>query len=228
VSQQINLLNPAFGKKRVVASLLHVAVAAASTLVIMALIHANLQLAVSRQTAALTPLQTKVRLQQAEIDKLKATATGAVQKNTSLDSEIARLETELKAARDSVNALNAGALGNQQGFAEYLRAFSRQSLAGLWLTAFTIQGNGELTLQGRVTNPDLIASYIQRLKQEKILQGRTFATLDVRQPKVVAAEPGKAAAEKTAARFLEFTLTTVEPAASGPVAAVVAATERVR
>ena len=50
-------------------------------------------------------------------------------------------------------ALKGGAFGNQQGFAEYLRAFSRQSVNGLWLTGFTIAGSGELEIRGRVLEP---------------------------------------------------------------------------
>ena len=41
-----------------------------------------------------------------------------------LDAEIGQLEAEFKAAGESIEAFKGGAFGNQQGFAEYLRAFS--------------------------------------------------------------------------------------------------------
>ena len=100
-----------------------------------------------------------------------------------LDAEIARLETELKLARESIEALKGGAFGNQQGFAEYLRAFSRQSIGGLWLTGFNIAGSGELEIRGRALSPDLLPSYIQRLNRERVLAGRSIAQLEMSRPK---------------------------------------------
>jgi hypothetical protein len=59
----------------------------------------------------------------------------------------------------------------------------------------------------------LIPSYIERLRREKVLQGRSFATFDVHQAKAEPAEAAKGKDEKKVARYLEFTLTTMEPGA---------------
>jgi hypothetical protein len=107
-------------------------------------------------------------------------------------------------------ALKGGAFGNQQGYAEYLRAFSRQSLSGLWLTGFSIAGGGELEIRGRVLSPDLLPSYIQRLNREEVLAGRSFARLEMSRPKpepVADKDKDKAAGKAPLVpRYLEFSL----------------------
>ena len=100
------------------------------------------------------------------------------------------------------------------GIAEYLRAFSRQSVNGLWLTGFTIVGNGELEIRGRVLSPDLVPSYIQRLNREQVLAGRSFARLEMTRPKPEPVTDKGKDAKKAARmpRFLEFSLATTDAA----------------
>ena len=46
--------------------------------------------------------------------------------------------------------LKSGGIGNTKGYSEYFRAFARQSVSGLWLTGFDINGDGaQMTLQVR-------------------------------------------------------------------------------
>ncbi len=95
--------------------------------------------------------------------------------------------------------LKSGAIGNTEGYSEYMRAFARQSVNGLWLTAFDITGDGaQMSLSGAVLNPQLVPVYIQRLGKEKIMRGKTFATLQMQQPKQEADRP--------VARYVEFNL----------------------
>jgi hypothetical protein len=83
-----------------------------------------------------------------------------------------------------LNLLKSGALGNTDGYSEYMRAFARQSINGLWLTAFDIVGDGaQMSLSGAVVSPQLVPSYIQRLGKEKVMRGKTFSTLQMQQPK---------------------------------------------
>ena len=80
-----------------------------------------------------------------------------------------------------------------------MRAFARQSIKGLWLTAFEIAGDGaEMNLSGAVLNPQLLPSYIQRLGNEKVMRGKMFSALQMQQP--------KGGEDKSAARYVEFVL----------------------
>ena len=124
--------------------------------------------------------------------------------NEALLDEIKNLEQQAKEQSGLVDALKTGGLGNSAGYSEYMRAFSRQVVPGLWLTGFSVSGDGtQLVLSGAVTHPDLLPQYIQRLRREAVMQGKNFAALQMQQPK----------ADKSGVvpRYVEFVLrSTVE------------------
>lgn len=217
MSQNINLFGAAFRKQRRVVTLATVVQCLALTLVALGGYHYYLRQQVNGLTAELASSEAVLNSQRNFMEKRGK--PGAGKPDAQLDADIARYETELKLARESVEALKGGAFGNQSGFAEYLRAFSRQSVNGLWLTGFTIVGGGELEIHGRVLSPDLLPSYIQRLNQEQVLAGRSFARLEMSRPKadpapVPAAEAKGKDAKKAVRvpRFLEFSLATTDVA----------------
>lgn len=135
----------------------------------------------------------------------------------------ARVEQEVVAkrmllnARDEVLVTLRQSLGPDAGssFAAYLQGFSRQTVHGLWLTAFVVDAMSDrIELRGRTIDPALLPEYIRRLNKEPAFQGRTFAAL-----KLDAGKPAApAGAEKTLSATLlrppyhEFTLI---PASSG-------------
>ena len=215
MSQNINLFNPAFRRKRQVLTLMTVAQCVGITLAALAGYQYFLQQQVNGLTVELQAADGLLRSQRGFLEKARAKAA-APKADTQLDADIARLEAELKNAREAMVLLKGGAFGNQQGFAEYLRAFSRQSLNGLWLTGFTIAGSGELEIRGRVLSPDLVPSYIQRLNREQVLAGRSFARLEMSRPKAAPA-PDKDARKVAprVPRYLEFSLATTDAARTG-------------
>lgn len=217
MSQNINLFSPAFRKQRQLLTLATVAQCLGLTLVAFFGYHYYLQQQVNGLAAELGSSEALLKSQRSHVEKIQGRA-GAAKPDVQLDADIARYENELKLARESVDALKGGAFGNQRGFAEYLRAFSRQSVNGLWLTGFTIVGGGEVEIRGRVLSPDLVPSYIQRLNQEKVLTGVSFARLEMSRPKAepVAAKEGSKDKDARKAvrtpRFLEFSLATTDVA----------------
>lgn len=218
MSQQINLFNPAFRKPpAVLLSALTTAVCLAVTLLTLFATQLYSQQRLKGLDAELRSAQNLVKEKVTQNENVKS-AGAARAKDVTLETEIAKLEAELKLSKSSIDALKTGAFAAQQGYAEYMRAFSRQALNGLWLTGFTIASGGDIAIQGRVANPDLVPAYIQRLNQEKVLHGRSFGTFEMRQPQVSAAagDPGKG--DKNLPRYLEFSLTTTSEAAAGGVA----------
>lgn len=213
MSQNINLYNPAFRKQRQMLTLATVAQFLGITLVALFGYQYYLQQQVNGTRAELQAAESLLKSQRGYVEKLQG-KPAAPRTDAQLDTDIARLEAELKLARDSMEALKGGAFGNQQGFAEYLRAFSRQSVNGLWLTGFTIAGSGELEIHGRVLSPDLVPSYIQRLNKEKVLAGRSFAKLEMNRPKPAAVADKDKDEKKSPGlpRFLEFSLATTDAA----------------
>jgi hypothetical protein len=121
-----------------------------------------------------------------------------------LEAQHARLEA-VRAALDRITGSNGAA------FSEFMRAFARQTMPGVWLTGIAVTGDGaEMRIDGRAVDPDLVPAYIARLNGEPLLQGRSFAQLTVSQPPA-ATTPAAAAAtparEQTPAQpFHEFRL----------------------
>lgn len=211
MSQNINLFNPAFRKQRQLLTLATVAQVLGVTLAALFGYHYFLQQQAGGLAAELQVAEGLLKSQRGYVEKLKGRAA-APKTDARLDADVARYEGELKLARESMEALKGGAFGNQQGFAEYLRAFSRQSVNGLWLTGFTIAGSGELEIHGRTLSPDLVPNYIQRLNREKVLAGRSFARLEMSRPAPEAAAGKDKDAKKAPRlpRFLEFSLATTD------------------
>lgn len=208
MSQYINLLGPAFRKQRQGLTLARALMALALTVLVMLALQAHDQQQLSGLREELASAQRLVKAQSVHTDRLKG--EGAAKKGSSgLDIEVQRLEGDLKSARDSMAVLEGGALGNRNGFARYLQAFSRQAIDGLWLTGFSVAGSGDVAINGRVLRPELVPAYIQKLNNEPALQGRAFSTLELRRP----APPANAAPTKEgekpaveAPRYLEFAL----------------------
>ncbi len=108
-----------------------------------------------------------------------------------LENEVSLLESQLNARRQIINLMQRGELGNTEGFSEYLRALSRQAVDGLWITRFQASGAGEkMTISGRALHPAHVPAFIHQLKQEKIMVGKIFETLEMNTP-VEKEEPDK-------------------------------------
>jgi hypothetical protein len=215
MTQQINLFNPVFRKQRTVLTLSRIAMCAVAAVAVMSGIWYYQLQVVNGLKAELAAAQNLLKAQRAYVDKVGQGVAATVGKPSAIELEIARLERELELGREQIAAIEGGIVGARQGFSEYLGAFSRQSLHGLWLTGLDISARGDITIRGRVLTPELVPDYLQRLNREQVLQGRHFASLEVRQPPADlpdGADKSKSAEPK--ARFLEFSLATADAAAA--------------
>ena len=214
MSQNINLFNPAFRKPRQLLTLAVVAQCLGITLAALFAYNFYLRQQVNNSAGELAAAQ---KLLQNQLGLAKTMKPKRIPPETEaqLDAQIRQLEAEFKHALASTEALKSGAFGNRQGFSAYLLAFSRRSIGGLWLTGFTIGGGGELEIQGRTLDADLLPSFIQRLNHEPVLAGRKIARLEITRPKgQPAAAPEKKGTDEAppAPQFLEFSLATANAA----------------
>lgn len=182
MSQQINLFNPIFLKQKKVFTALPMA-EALGVIVAGALLltwYGGQRVdELERSAAAGKALLADRERRLAEANKQFAPR----QKSASLAAEVAQAEIELKSLRQVESVLRDGTLGNAAGYAEYFRAFARQNVNGLWLTGVSIVGAGnDIGVQGRAMQPTLIPAYIARLKSERVMQGKSFASLDISRP----------------------------------------------
>jgi hypothetical protein len=222
VSQQINLFNPIFLKQKKIFTALPMA-EALGAIVLGALL---LTWYAGRSVDQLAQQAAAGKLLVAERERRLAEANQQFaprQKSPTLAAEVAQADAELAALHRVQAFLQQGTLGNGAGYAEYFRALARQHVPGLWLTGVTIVGAGtEIGVQGRAMQPTLIPQYIGRLKLEPVMQGKTFASLDIARPDAVQAAAGAgagaggmAAAAPAApvapisAPFVQFSLQTV-------------------
>jgi Tfp pilus assembly protein PilN len=226
MSQQINLFNPIFHKKGFSftssTALLYgfcITVAVGAT----AAGYARYELyEASARAQAVEQLHKDTN---ARFEKLTS-ALVQQKPNAQIEAEVASLDMQLKGRQEIIETLNSGAVGNTGGFSEYMRAFARESVTGLWMTGFDLaQGGNELAIQGRTLNPDLVATYIKQLNHEKSLQGRQFSALRIGQPAsspaartpaeteaAINSQAQKNVQEPPAAqpRYLEFTISTAD------------------
>jgi len=212
MSQQVNLFNPIFRPKgfsftSARAMLYAVGIAVAGVAAGAAYEdYALREVAARTQTTEAAHKNATARLSQ-------LTNEVAQQKpNARIEADIATFETQLKGRQEIVETLRSGAVGNTAGFSEYMRAFSRQTVNGLWLTGFEFDGN-ELLLHGRTVNPELVANFLKQLNREQSLQGREFSAMRIRQPAPegtanAAKGESEKAAKAAAGRYHEFSLST--------------------
>ena len=204
MTQHINLFHAGLREPRPQLSFAMLLNGLGGVVALMALIYVVVQFQVSGVNGDLRRTQEQLKVEQADV--LKVAGQAAARKpDPQLEAEIAKLQGELKQAQETVSALKGGSFGDRQGFAQYLRAFSRQSVEGLWLTAFTITGAGDIEISGRALRPDIVPVYIQRLNEEQVLAGHTFARFEMKRPEAPADKK-----PAPVAPFLEFTLGTRE------------------
>jgi len=219
VSQQINLFNPIFLKQKKIFTAVPMAEALGAivlgTLLMTWYASHHVEQLEQRAASGKTLLAERERRLQ---DANRQFAPR--QKSAALATGVARAQTELAALRRVEDFIRQGTLGNSAGYAAYFRAFARQNVTGLWLTGVTITGAGTgIGLQGRAMQPTLIPQYIGRLKTEPVMQGKTFASLDIGRPDVTATpviSPTSSAAGQpvtarpatgiTAAPYVQFSL----------------------
>jgi hypothetical protein len=206
MSQQINLFNPVFMKQRKYFSLLAMLQALGMIIAGSLIFYGyavyqvdQLKLQSEESTKRYNAEQMRFARYAAEFSPQQA--------NQILQEEVQRLEKQTAEQKEIIESLKSGAVGNTIGYSEYMRAFSRQVVQGLWLTGFKVTGDAaQISLSGGVVSPELLPVYIQRLGKERIMQGKTFSTLLMQQSK---ADEGAGAGQTPASaarRYVQFTL----------------------
>jgi hypothetical protein len=217
VSQQINLFNPIFLKQKKYFSAVTMAQALGLIMLGVAALsaYAGYRLFELKKEAAATTAQ--LAQTQAQLEKLKATFAPR-QRSQTLEAEIGKAEAELTTKNQALETLQNGELGNTAGYSEYLRAFARQIVPGIWLTGFTIHAAGkDIAIRGRATQPEMVPNYLGRLKRETTMQGKSFSTFEMHRPAGEQAKAGNGASAAPAAApgFVEFRLSSAGIAEDG-------------
>lgn len=192
MTQQINLFNPAFSKQEANFTLLHMLQGLALILLASLLFYAYAAHQVSELDKQ--SVQSSKRLIAEQVNLAGYTAGYSPQQaNQLLQNESVQLEKKLAEASLLVESLKSGVTGNSTGYSEYMRAFSRQIMPGLWLTGFNMRAE-QISLSGGVIAPEHVPAYIRKLASEAVMQGKSFSNLQMK--------------PKKDSKYLEFTLYT--------------------
>jgi cell division protein FtsL len=206
MSQQINLFNPIFMKQRKYFSLLTMLQALGMIIAGTLIFYGYATYQVSQLNRQLEQNTKRYNEEQLRLARFIAEFSPQ-QANLLLQGEVQRLEKQTAEQNEVIETLKSGAVGNSIGFSEYMRAFSRQVVQGLWLTGFKVSGDAaQIRLSGGVVNPELLPVYIQRLGKERIMKGKTFSTLIMQQSKEDEGSGAGLTHASASRRYVEFTL----------------------
>lgn len=213
MSQQINLYNPLFRKRRAGFDASAMGFALLGLLAVLLALDGYARHRVGAAADQAAAAKRNLAADQAQVAKLTAELAA---RGTSklLEDQLKQAEAELGARRRLKAAFESSALGSTEGFSRYMRAFARRAVDGLWITGFTLEGASAIALSGRVLEPDLVPRYLARLAEEPLLKGARFGALQLSRPAPAKAEA--AGAPAAAPRWVEFELSAPLPA---PVAA---------
>jgi hypothetical protein len=186
MSQQINLFDPSFHKKKK-----YFSVRAMLQALFLIAIGSGIFYGYAKHQVNLMLSQFEETKKRYAYEQLRlanySNDFSAKQSGESLQADLQKLDAEALAQKVILDTLKTEVTGNTVGYSEYMRAFARQTQSGLWLTGFDIEGDGtQISLKGATLSPQLVPVYIQRLSKEKVMHGKNFSSLLMQQPKAIA------------------------------------------
>ena len=180
--QQVNLYRPIFRKQEKKFSALAMLQAGAAIVVGIAVIYGLIAWQVRDLRSELVQVDRRLAASTKRLDDATK-RFGPGTKSKKLEDQVADLEKQIAARLRVRELLSRGLFSNTTGYSDYLVAFARQHVTGLWLTGFDIVGAGEdMRLQGQTSDPALVPRYVQRLSAEKPLAGKEFQIFTMSRP----------------------------------------------
>ena len=179
MSQQINLFNPVFLNQRKYFSTLAILQALALVVLGSALFYGYLVYHGKSLAAQFDEISKRYVDEQAKLNRYTAEFSPEVSGQL-LENELKSLNAKLAAQNELIATLKGGPVGNTTGYSEYMRAFARQTVHGLWLNSFGIsEGAAQMTIRGAVLSPELLPAFIRGLNQEAAMREKPFASLQM-------------------------------------------------
>jgi hypothetical protein len=124
-------------------------------------------------------------------------------KDTDINNEIRRIEHILANRQQIQEKFQRDIFSVGKGYSEYLTAFARQHVNGLWLSGININGAGiDMVLEGQTSNPGLVPKYLRRLSKESLLAGTEFHIFQLDRP--------YDETEKNYSEYMDFYVSTVD------------------
>jgi len=177
--QQINLYQPMFRKQNVLFSAATMLQVGIFFLFLFSCLYVY-------QVSKLAPYKVQIENIETELAQLNSQVVDMEDtkkkksKSNLLENEIAKLSAELEQRERISIILSSRSFGNSSGFSSYLESFARGHVSGTWLTNVSIsEGGTSLGLKGKTLSSELVPVYIQKLAEEKSLQGSSFNMMEL-------------------------------------------------
>lgn len=209
MSQQINLLLPELRPRFDWLGLPVVAGAALVGLLLLVGMAAMTAMTANGLKVRELDVRNQVAALQQQVQSL-GRSLGARQADTTLDKQIAATRLAISQRQEVLNVIARGDVAGSNAYSGLLQGFSRQIVDGVWLVGFGF-AQKDVEIRGRLSDPALLPTYINRLNAEPAFAGRRFATLDMKgvEPTEVKADATPTATKATPmARYTEFVLRT--------------------
>jgi hypothetical protein len=179
VIQQINLFNPQFLKQKKYFSAVTMTQALGLLVLGMAVFY-GFALWQDSSLRRQTEESGRAYEQQKQLFARVAAELNPEKREAQLDQDLKSTEAAIVERRALLREIRAGVTGESAGYSQYLRAFARQTVPGLWLTSIQItEGASQLTMSGRALQADRVPVLIARLKREALLRGRPLEALAI-------------------------------------------------
>lgn len=179
MTQQINLFNPIFLRQKKYFSLVTILQALALVLIGAMSFYAYAVYQTGRLSKEAEETGKRIEMEKERLSNAKV-EFGPRKKSSEIEKQVAELEKKVREREEILGVQKDGGVISGHGFSEYMRAFARQSVNGLWLTNFRMRGNGaEMVIVGRALRPDLVPDYLKRLGNERVMSGQPFSALDM-------------------------------------------------
>ena len=174
MSQQINLFNPLFLKKKRYFSFATMAQSLGVLLVGLAAFYGYARyqetiLEDEGKAATIAFDAEKARLAKFTAEFAPANA------QQDIDKAIGAAKAEITNKQAVIAQLQSGVLGNTKGYSDFLGAFARRAQPGVWLTSIQIgPGDESLSITGRALQGEQVSTLLTQYRAEPALKGRPF------------------------------------------------------
>lgn len=176
--QQINLYQPMFREQKVIFSAMTMLQVGVFFLLVFTSLYAYETYQIKPYKKQLASLKNDLVQLNAQVEAFSGPKKQS--KSKLLEREISKLSKELEHRERISKILTGRSFGNSQGFSSYLEAFARGHVEGTWLTSVNIkQGGASLGLKGKTLSSELVPVYIQKLADEKSLDGAAFNVMEL-------------------------------------------------
>ena len=172
--QQVNLYTQELKPQKVILPLSHMALGLSALLVLLVVVFFVFRAKVVALEARVPAKQQTIEQLQQQVSMKEGMLSG-MQQDESLVSNNEALKKQVSARRQLMSMLDSVVTADGYPFSSLMTGLARQRVDHLWLTRIQFaNGGATVGLQGKALQADAVPHYLQMLRGETLLLGRSF------------------------------------------------------